>query len=76
MLHLIQWGPKQWLQTIEVPATPPSSIEVKRWLLTLTAEVMCQQLGKGQGHSVDHQLKKLFLSKIHLDDVMFALSEF
>jgi len=73
MLHILLWGPKLWLTNLESGALPPKRRDVMRWLLTLSAEVMCQRWGHVSPAGVEYQLRNQFLSRLDLDSVMAAV---
>merc|ERR1712126_49635 len=74
MLHLLLWAPGDWF-TNKSPHDLPVRVKVMRWLLTLTAGVVCERLHQvdGKHSSVETQLKSAFLSRLNLDDVLEAL---
>ena len=74
LLHLQLWSPRAWWAvTPDSRSVTPDRRHVMRWLLTLTAQVLCEQaLGRA---STGHQLRRSFLARLDFEEVMSALNQ-
>lgn len=70
-LHILLWAPQHWIQALSVESNPlpPSKVEVVRWLLQLSAEVLFERLS-ARSSTMEHTLKRLFLGNLHLGTLM------
>jgi hypothetical protein len=65
-LHLLLWSPKEWsLTSTSDSRLQPSKLDLIRWILTSTAQVLLENAAIQSTDSMEHNLRALFLS--HLD---------
>jgi len=68
--QLLLWAPRAWL------SSPPSHKQMKEWLLTLTAKVLCEwrtHADPARGDRLEHVLVHTLLSRVTFADLDSAL---